>query len=39
MFLLDAMTGLRRAELLALQWRDIDWLNEEVLIQRAICKA
>jgi integrase len=39
MFLLDAMTGLRRGEILALQWRDIDWLNEEALIQRAICKA
>ena len=39
MFLLDATTGLRRGEILALQWQDIDWLNEEVLIQRAVCKA
>jgi integrase len=37
-FLLDAMTGLRRGELLALQWRDIDWLSGEVLVERAICK-
>src|SRR5262249_10306462 len=39
MFLLDATTGLRRGEILALKWPDIDWLNEEALIQRAICKA
>jgi integrase len=38
-FLLDAMTGLRRGEVLALKWRDIDWLNEEVLVERSICKA
>ena len=28
LFLLDSMTGLRRGEILALQWHDIDWLNE-----------
>jgi integrase len=39
LFLLDGMTGLRRGEVLALQWRDIDWLNEEVLVERAISKA
>jgi integrase len=39
LFLLDSMTGLRRGELLALQWRDIDWLNAEVLVERAISKA
>ena len=39
LFLLDGMTGLRRGEVLALQWRDIDWLNSEVLVERAISKA
>jgi integrase len=38
-FLLDSMTGLRRGEVLALQWRDIDWLNGELLVERAISKA
>jgi integrase len=38
LFLLDAMTGLRRGEVLALQWRDIDWLNSEVLVERAISR-
>jgi hypothetical protein len=39
LFLLDAMTGLRRGEVLTLQWRDIDWLNSKALIQRALCKS
>jgi integrase len=39
LFLLDGMTGLRRGEVLALEWRDIDWLNGEVLVERAISKA
>ena len=38
MFLVDAMTGLRRGELLALRWSDVDWLNREVLVERAIIK-
>jgi integrase len=39
LFLLDAMGGLRRGEVLAVQWRDIDWINSEALIERAIGKA
>jgi len=37
-FLLDAVTGLRRGEILALQWGDIDWINREIRIERAIVK-
>jgi len=39
LFLLDAMGGLRRGEVLAVQWRDVDWINGEMLIERAIGKA
>src|SRR5439155_7168178 len=35
---LDAFTGLRRGELLALQYRDVDWLNKEICVQRAVSK-
>jgi integrase len=38
-FLLDATTGLRRGEILALQWKDVDWINREIRIERAIKKA
>jgi integrase len=38
LFLLDAVTGLRRGEVLALQWGDMDWINGEVRIERAIKK-
>jgi integrase len=38
-FLLEVTTGLRRSEILALQWKDIDWFNGELSVQRAICKA
>jgi integrase len=37
-FLLDAVTGLRRGEVLALKWKDVDWINREVIIERAIGK-
>jgi integrase len=38
LFLLDAVTGLRRGEILALKWQDIDWMNQEVVIERAVRK-
>lgn len=31
-----ALTGLRRGEILALQWRDADWLNSELIVGRAL---
>jgi integrase len=39
LFILDAMTGIRRGELLALQWGDVDWLNHELIVRRVIRKA
>ena len=36
MVFLDAATGLRRSELLALKWRDIDFENLQIIIQRSI---
>jgi integrase len=38
LFLLDSVTGLRRGEVLALQRKDIDWINPEVCVERAIKK-
>jgi integrase len=35
----DAFTGLRRNEILALCWSDIDWFNKEIFVSRAISKA
>lgn len=35
---MDAFTGLRRNEILALQFQDIDWLNREVSITKAVSK-
>jgi integrase len=32
-------TGLRTSELVALDWGDIDWLREEVMVSRAITQA
>jgi integrase len=37
-FLLDAVTGLRRGEVLALKWKDLDWINREIIVERAIGK-
>jgi integrase len=39
LFHLEARTGLRRGEILALQRSDIDWLSGELIVERAICKA
>ena len=38
MVFIDAFTGLRRNEILALQYTDIDWTNKEVVINRAVSK-
>jgi integrase len=32
LFLMNSLTGLRRGQILALQWRDIDWLNGEISV-------
>jgi integrase len=36
MVLLDATTGLRRSELLALKWRDVDFSNLQISVERSI---
>ncbi len=36
--LLDAFTGLRRGEILALQYRDVDWFAGELSVSRSISK-
>lgn len=38
MVFLDAFTGLRRNEILALEYADIDWTNKEIVINKAISK-
>ena len=38
LFLLDITTGLRRGEILALRWKNVDWINGELLIDSAIKK-
>jgi integrase len=38
LFLTGAMTGLRRGELLALRWRDVDWLAGRVRVRRSIVR-
>jgi integrase len=35
LYLCAAMSGMRRGELLALRWRDIDWANSVVRVRRA----
>lgn len=37
-FLLDIATGMRRGELLALQWDDLDFKTGEMKIQRQVCR-
>ena len=36
MAFLDAVTGLRRSELLALKWRDVEFENLQIIVQRSI---
>jgi integrase len=36
LFLTAVMTGLRRGELLALQWGDIDWNSNQISVRRSI---
>lgn len=38
MILVDAFTGLRRGEILALRYTDIDWFSHEIVVRRAIAK-
>jgi integrase len=35
---LAACLGLRWSELAGLQWRDIDWLGEQLILERAVVK-
>jgi integrase len=37
--LLEVSTGMRRGEMLAIRYSDVDWLNSEILIRRAVKKA
>ncbi len=36
LFLAAALTGLRRSELLALQWGDLDWTNRVIRVRRSL---
>lgn len=36
LFTLALATGMRRSELLALQWKDVDWHNGSLHVQRAV---
>ena len=38
MIIFDAFTGLRRNEILALHYTDIDWANKEIVINKAVSK-
>jgi integrase len=38
MVFLDTFTGLRRNEMLALEFPDIDWTNKEIVINKAVSK-
>jgi integrase len=39
MIFVDAFTGLRRNEILALQHTDVDWTNQELVINKAVSNA
>jgi integrase len=36
-FLTAILTGMRRGELVGLQWKDIDWENSQIHVKRAFC--
>lgn len=36
LFLVAVLTGMRRGELLGLQWGDVDWNNNQILIRRSL---
>jgi integrase len=38
MIFVDAFTGLRRSEILGLQYTDVDWTNKELVINKAVSK-
>jgi integrase len=38
MIFIDAFTGFRRNEILALQYTDVDWKNKEIVINKAVSK-
>jgi integrase len=38
MIFVDAFTGLRRNEILALQYTDVDWTNKELVVNKAVSK-
>ena len=38
MIFVDAFTGLRQNEILALQYTDVDWTNKELVIYKAVSK-
>jgi len=38
LFFTDIFSGMRRGELLGLQWGDIDWVNEKIHVRRSLYK-
>jgi len=36
LFLAAVLTGMRRGELLALRWSDVDWRRSEIIVQRSL---
>ncbi len=37
LFLMAVLTGLRRGELIGLQWGDIDWVHNQIHVRRSYC--
>lgn len=37
LFLTAVLTGLRRGELIGLQWGDIDWVHNQIYVRRSYC--